>query len=303
MSDLPGYARSAVIATPMSDDDVPFRLQRRVSRRGLFLLDTHFKRSEDVLDYQIDLSHWVESGETVEAARAWCVPDGPETDADAFVLRAQFSTTCVLVWMANGADRGRATAHCRIVTSQGRSILVRFMLRTRGTPGTLVLFGTGDDVTVGVVPVDPPAPQPPDPTTVGVLAASATNIDFPDTSIGVASAAKTIIVSNTGAASLAITGIDVTADFAFTLSGSATLAPGDIATISVVFTPVAAGARAGALTVHSAGGNASVALAGVGVSDPSITVSNADLVSDQNPTTNPIASVSVNSLSFPDTVV
>lgn len=304
MSDLPGYGNIAVIGTPMTESDVPFRFLRRVSMRGLFLLDTLFKRSEEVLDYQIDLSHWLESDETIEAARAWCVPDGPPTDADAFVLRAQFSQTCVLVWMANGVDGGRAIAHCRIVTSKGRSILVRFMIRTRGVPGTLVLFGSGDDVTVGVVQPDPPVPpDPPNPTTAGVLSASATTLDFAETSVGTPAAGKTILLSNTGAASLVITSINITGDFAFTMSGAATIAPGDTATITIVFTPTAIGSRTGSLTINSSGGIASVALSGTGVSDPAVGISNADLVSDPTPTTNPIASVSVISLSFPDTVV
>ncbi|MBI3475628.1 MAG: choice-of-anchor D domain-containing protein [Acidobacteria bacterium] len=95
-----------------------------------------------------------------------------------------------------------------------------------------------------------------------------TALNFGKQPVGVISAPKTIIVTNTGIAALLISGVATTGDYAANNQCPGSLAPANGCTISVSFTPSAAGKRSGALTItdNAPGGTQSVPLTGVGVS-------------------------------------
>lgn len=101
---------------------------------------------------------------------------------------------------------------------------------------------------------------------------SATSVSFAAQTVGTTSAAQTVTVSNPGAAALTISmltfGGTASADFARagTCAPGGAVAAGASCSLQLTFTPAAAGARNGTLTImHSAaGGSSTVTLAGTG---------------------------------------
>jgi hypothetical protein len=97
-----------------------------------------------------------------------------------------------------------------------------------------------------------------------------TSLAFGNQTLNVASAARTVTLTNTGTAALTITSYSFTgtnpADFAQTHTCATTLAAGASCTISVTFTPSAAGARSASLSIadNAAGSPQTVALTGTG---------------------------------------
>ncbi len=94
------------------------------------------------------------------------------------------------------------------------------------------------------------------------------SIDFGSQPVGSASAARDVTVASSGSSPLVISKVAASGDFAVTAETctAAAVAPGDHCTISVSFTPGAAGQASGSLTVtdDAADSPQSVALAGTG---------------------------------------
>ncbi len=90
-------------------------------------------------------------------------------------------------------------------------------------------------------------------------------LDFGIVGLNTASAAQALTLSNTGMAAATLAGSTVSGDFSVVANScGAALAVGASCQISVVFTPVALGARTGTLTVASNAGPQTVALTGTG---------------------------------------
>ncbi len=116
----------------------------------------------------------------------------------------------------------------------------------------------------------PGSPQSVSLTGTGLSPAAALSppsLAFGDQVVGTASGAPFATLSNTGNSPLYISSITVTGDFAQTNNCGSAVQAGTNCSISVTFTPTAAGARTGALTVasNSPGGPVTAALAGNGV--------------------------------------
>jgi hypothetical protein len=119
-----------------------------------------------------------------------------------------------------------------------------------------------------------------------VLAVSPTSLTFAGTVVGVASAAQTVTVSNTGGAALANVGFQITGASAASFSTGtttcgATLASGASCTVQVTFTPSAVGSATAVLAISSstAGVKAvGVPLSGSGQTTTGINVSPAQLI-------------------------
>ena len=97
---------------------------------------------------------------------------------------------------------------------------------------------------------------------------SETNVNFPSPqNVGTTSAAVTVTLTNTGSAPLQITGSATAGDFSQTNTCAASVAVGAKCSISVTFTPTAAGNRYGLLTLtdNAADSPQTVALAGTGL--------------------------------------
>lgn len=100
---------------------------------------------------------------------------------------------------------------------------------------------------------------------VGTLAATPATLDFGTREIGTTTAAQSIVVSNAGSATVAVSGVTASGDYAQS-NNCASLASGDTCTISVTFTPTATGPRPGSVSVASDASNSplTVNLSGTG---------------------------------------
>jgi hypothetical protein len=103
---------------------------------------------------------------------------------------------------------------------------------------------------------------------------SPTSLVFGNQNVGTVSPAKTVTLSNTGTAPLAITSIVNTGDFKTTNSCGTSVAAGASCSISVTFAPTVTGTRSGTLTITDNATNSpqSVSLTGTGVA-PAVTLS------------------------------
>jgi hypothetical protein len=112
-----------------------------------------------------------------------------------------------------------------------------------------------------------------------VLSASPSSVDFGTVLIGGAGTPQTVTIRNTGtgatSSAVAVTGADA-GDFAVTTNGCASrsLSAGASCTLTVAFSPRAAGARSATLTVTGTGGAFTTArLSGAGQLNPVLSVS------------------------------
>jgi hypothetical protein len=98
------------------------------------------------------------------------------------------------------------------------------------------------------------------------LSVNPATLTFASQALNSASAAQTVTVSNTGTAAATGAGVAATGDFSQTNTCGTSIAAGASCTVSVKFTPTAAGTRTGSLTVSSSASNspATVALTGTG---------------------------------------
>jgi hypothetical protein len=97
---------------------------------------------------------------------------------------------------------------------------------------------------------------------------SANSLAFSDTAVGSASAPQVVTLASSGTATLAITSIVATGDFAETDNCITALPISTTCQISVTFKPSATGKRAGSLVITDNGGNATVSLTGTGQAVP-----------------------------------
>jgi len=135
-----------------------------------------------------------------------------------------------------------------------------------GSPQTISLTGTGAAA----------APN---------VSLAPTSITFSSQTVGMTSAAQNITLTNTGTASLSITGITIAgtnaSDFSQTNTCSSSLTASAFCTIAVTFTPAAAGSFAASVSIadNASGSPQTVSLTGTGVAAtaPAITFSPASL--------------------------
>ncbi len=115
------------------------------------------------------------------------------------------------------------------------------------------------------------------------VTSSPANLTFAGETVGTASAAQTVTLTNSGTAALSITAVAASGDFADTSACGPSIAAGASCMISVTFTPTAAGTRTGTLTVtdNASSSPQTVALSGggeafsVAASSPGLTITSA----------------------------
>src|SRR5260370_1104072 len=114
-----------------------------------------------------------------------------------------------------------------------------------------------------------------------VASVSPTSLTFASQTVGTTSAAQSVTLSNTGNASLNLTGVSASGDFAQTNTCGSSVAAGANCTISVTFTPTASGSRTGTLSItdNASGSPQSVSLTGTGAaaSAPVVSLSTSSL--------------------------
>jgi hypothetical protein len=120
----------------------------------------------------------------------------------------------------------------------------------------------------------------------GVLQPQATlstaSLGFPAQSIGSASSSQSVTLTNTGNASLTVSGIAITGDFTQANNCGSVLSPNSTCSMNVIFTPTVAGVRTGTLTITDntgsvAGSTQTVQLSGVGQAVPLVSLSTTTL--------------------------
>jgi hypothetical protein len=120
---------------------------------------------------------------------------------------------------------------------------------SNAVPLTVSLSGTG----ASIAPTVTAAPE---------------SLVFSTQLVNVKSPAQTVKLTNSGTKSVSLTSTSLTGDFAKTGTCSASLGAGKSCTLSLTFTPAAAGTRTGVLTFTLSTGTVTVALTGTGVSTP-----------------------------------
>ena len=111
------------------------------------------------------------------------------------------------------------------------------------------------------------------------------SLTFANQIVSTTSAPQSVILTNTGGAVLNITSIVASGDFAETNSCGTSLASGANCTIAVTFTPMAAGPRAGAVTVtdNAPGSTQTLPLNGTGVLAPVVALAPTNLTFSSQP--------------------
>jgi probable HAF family extracellular repeat protein len=150
------------------------------------------------------------------------------------------------------------------VSAGGKSATISISDNASGSPQSVAVSGTG-------VAAPPP------------VTLSARSLAFGNEAVNATSAPQSITVTNTGTAPLSITSIALSgstpADFSFTKTCGASLATGASCMISVTFKPVSAGGKAAVLSIadNASGSPQTVALSGIGVAEPTATLSTSSL--------------------------
>jgi hypothetical protein len=98
------------------------------------------------------------------------------------------------------------------------------------------------------------------------LSVSPSSLTFPSQALNTTSSAQTVTVNNTESTAVSVSSIAASGDYAQTNTCGASIAAGASCTVSVTFTPTAAGTRTGSLTIASNATNSpnTVALSGTG---------------------------------------
>ncbi len=108
---------------------------------------------------------------------------------------------------------------------------------------------------------------------------SPSSLTFAAQQVNTTSAPQTVTLTNTGTAALSITSIAITGDYSQTNNCSTSLAAGASCAINVVFAPVAAGTRTGALVItdNAIGSPHNVPLTGTGLAATTVSLSPSSL--------------------------
>jgi len=112
-----------------------------------------------------------------------------------------------------------------------------------------------------------------------IVSLSPSSLTFAAQQVNTTSAPQTVTLTNTGTAALSITSIAITGDYSQTNNCSTSLAAGASCAINVVFAPVAAGTRTGALVItdNAIGSPHNVPLTGTGLAATTVSLSPSSL--------------------------
>jgi hypothetical protein len=169
---------------------------------------------------------------TVKVCKVTAMGDFSQTNTCGNSIAA--GANCPINMAFTPTVRGNRTGFVQVITSDG------------GSPQSITLSGKG------IAPV---------------VSLSTNVVNFNTSLVGVKSTSQTLTVSNTGDDALAISSLTASGDFAETNTCGSSIAAGQNCSIAVTFTPTAAGARAGSITIidNAMGTPQNVNLSGTGV--------------------------------------
>jgi len=151
------------------------------------------------------------------------------TGAGAVVTLMSSNTAVATVPASMTVDAGATTAPFTVTTKTVTS--------TQTVTITATYSGVSKTATLTVVPATP------------AVTLSQTSLNFGNQTVGTTSAVKTVMLTNSGNATLTISGIVATVDYAETNTCGSSLAPGANCKINVTFHPTAKGTRTGAVVI------------------------------------------------------
>ena len=90
--------------------------------RSSYPLQTFYKAAAEVLDYTLDFSQWLESGDAIASASV-------SVTADTVTLDSSSTTdTTVVAWISAGAAADDVTVTVSAVTDDGRTKIAKFRI-------------------------------------------------------------------------------------------------------------------------------------------------------------------------------
>ena len=241
----------------------------------------------------------VTAGGFTPQSRTITVNDNYSSDND-FYLNSSSTPPCTLnstspsVTICTPANNATATSPVHIVagsrdskTVQKMQVYIDGVLKFTGSGGTLdtsLAMASGqrrltvqayDGTTYfhQTIYINVSGSQP-------ALSVTPTSLNFASQNVGTSSAAQTVSATNETASAVSISSIATSGDYSQTNNCGTSLAAGASCTVSVVFTPTAAGTRTGTLTLTDSASNSpqKVSLTGTGAgSTPAFTVSPSSL--------------------------
>jgi len=170
--------------------------------------------------------------------------------------------------------------------------------KTAGSAGSYAATGSATNGwTMQMVALSPASASSGAPPSSPGASLSPTSLTFASQTVGASGSAQTVTLTNTGNATLTITGISITgadpSDFTETNNCGSSIAAGASCAISITFTPAASGSLSATLSVTASSvGDPSVGLTGTGTStgggtgggsSPSLTLSSTSLAFGSQP--------------------
>ena len=175
---------------------------------------------------------------------------------------APFSISSVQLAGANPGDFSQSN-NCILTLAPGAScqVNVSFTPLRQGTSTAVISVTDDAPGSPQAISVRGSVPPPPPPLPAPIVGLSPPTLTFPSQYVGTSGLPQTVTVTNTGNATLTITGATATpGDFGVLSNCSNPVAAGSSCTIGVFFDPTAGGTRTGTLKLTDNAGNSPQAL-------------------------------------------
>jgi hypothetical protein len=184
---------------------------------------------------------------------------GSVSEAQVITLSNNLSNTLTGIVIQSSSGQFPLTTTCGATLAPGNACTISVSFAPLGTGAQTAVITVTDASRTQTVPV----------TGTGILggvALAPATVDFGSEGVQIATAPQTIVLANGGTGALALQSVTVTGPFTESTNCGLSLGAGTSCNLQVIFTPVHAGAAAGALTVVTANaGTLQVALSGVGI--------------------------------------
>lgn len=234
----PAISDLETVGSRIEEKDVPITRARRLFDYGAHMAEHIVKRSEDWLDWRLDLMRWLEPDEAITGVVATALP------SDLIIPEIGFTDTDVVLWMAGGKDHMRHTVRLTVTTSWDKIKIFRFVVLTTGQEPLFIFVSVETDgAQIGRIAIPETGTDPIGP----LIVADPAVINFGTVELGTQSAPLTLTLANRGDINAPVRALKVTGDFAFTSEPLLLLRPGTSFPVHLTFSPATEGVRTGEL--------------------------------------------------------